>query len=140
MSLVKNIRIKGEIPLLASNGVIDYISKFNSENAIVFGCRGTLGKVFYCKGKCFILNTAFFVSNNINYGNIYFSLIYEKGLVTYQSGAAQPQITIDAIKDVKLKIPKNNNLNKVLDCICNYQEQIKKLKWIKQLLLLKYFK
>ena len=139
ISLTDSNRNKGNYPLLASNGISDYVDISNAFNAIVFGCRGTLGNVFYQSGKCFILNTAFYINNPCEYGNLYFALKHEKGLTLYSSGAAQPQITLDAIKDVKIKIPNSNKLNNVLDLISNYQKYIAILKEIKSKLLGKYF-
>ena len=86
-----------------------------------------------------MLNTAFYINNPTNYGNLFFALRYEKGLTLYSSGAAQPQITLDAIKNVSLKLPVDNNLNKILDLISNYASLINKLKDIKSILLNKYF-
>ena len=40
VSLPDSKRNPGDIPLLASNGISDYISEYNAYNAIVFGCRG----------------------------------------------------------------------------------------------------
>ena len=139
ISLTNCNRMHGEIPLLASNGISDYVNLSNAENAIVFGCRGTIGNVFFQKGKSFVLNTAFYINNSKEYGNLYFALDYEKGLSIYQSGAAQPQITIDAIKDAKLKVPNKNVLNYVLDLYAMNQERISKLMLIKANLLSKYF-
>ena len=139
VSLTNSNRNKGPFPLIASNGISDYVDIYNSYNAITFGCRGTLGNVFYSKDKCFVLNTAFYIENYSEYGNLYFALKHEKGLTIYQSGAAQPQITIDAIKNAILKFPKNNRLNIVLDLMWKYSQTIEKLKDIKQLLLSKYF-
>ena len=139
VSLPDSKRNPGDIPLLASNGISDYISEYNAYNAIVLGCRGTLGNVFYQKDNCFVLNTAFYINNPTNYGNLFFALRYEKGLTLYSSGAAQPQITLDAIKNVSLKLPVDNNLNKILDLISNYASLINKLKDIKSILLNKYF-
>ena len=139
VSLTSNNRIFGNIPLLASNGISDYVNISNAENVVVFGCRGTIGNVFYQKGKCFVLNTAFYISNNKQYGNLYFALDYENGLTVYQSGAAQPQITIDAINDVKLIIPNDDELNIFLDLYSKNCEIINKLKYIKEKLLSKYF-
>ena len=139
ISLPNSKRIKGDIPLLASNGITDYISEANSKNAIVFGCRGTLGNVFYQSGEAFILNTAFYINDPKEYGNLFFSLEHENGLILYQSGAAQPQITIDAIKNASLKFPNDNDLNHILTLISNYEKTIKILKKIKEIFLNKYF-
>ena len=139
ISLPDSKRNNGKIPLYASNGLSDYISISNAQNAIIFGCRGTLGNVFYQSGNLFVLNTAFYINNPLNYGNLYYSLVANKGLTLYQSGAAQPQITIDAIKDAVLTIPSDNDLNVVLDLLSYYENVIAKLKKTKQLLLVKYF-
>ena len=139
ISLPNSKREKGNIPLLASNGIIDYVSCANAENPIVFGCRGTLGNVFYQEGSSFVLNTAFYINNPKNYGNLFFALKYNNGLILYSSGAAQPQITIDSIKNASIKIPNDNVLNMLLDLYSLYQKQLSKMKEIKTLLLKKYF-
>lgn len=139
VSLPDSKREEGNIPLIASNGISDYVNVSNATNVVSFGCRGTLGNVFYLNGPVFVLNTAFYIDNPINYGNLYFALKKEKGLTLYQSGAAQPQITIDAIKNSVLKIPKNDNLNTILDCASIYEKIIGKLKAIKSTLFEKYF-
>lgn len=132
-------RNKGIYPLLASNGISDNVDIYNAENVVAFGCRGTIGNVFYQQGKCFVLNTAFYLTDNKRYGNLFYALIYENGLTSYHSGAAQPQITLDAIKDVVLLLPNDNDLNKYLDLISTYDSIINKLKSIKLALLNKYF-
>ncbi len=139
ISLPSSKRKKGIIPLLASNGISDYVSEANAKNAIVFGCRGTLGNVFYQEGNAFILNTAFYINDPKDYGNLFFALKNENGLTLYQSGAAQPQITIDAIKSANLKLPCDNALNLILDLISNYNKSIMLMKKIKEIFLKKYF-
>lgn len=139
ISIPSSNRIVGRFPLFASNGIIDYISIKNASNAIIFGCRGTLGNVFYSKEYCFVLNTALYIQSTCNYGNIYFGLRFQKGLTLYQSGAAQPQITIEAIKNAKINIPKDNSLNSILDLLEKYKLEVKNLKLLKETLLGKYF-
>ena len=85
------------------------------------------------------MNTAFYIDNPKKYGNLFYALKKERGLVTYQSGAAQPQITIDAIKKAELLIPRGDALNSLLDCVAIYEKIIDKLRAIKLLLLEKYF-
>ena len=98
-----------------------------------------MGSVFYAAGESFVLNTAFFINNPKNYGNLYFALKAEDGLILYSSGAAQPQITIASIKEVSLKIPVDEKLNLILDLIVKYEQIIDSLKEKKKLLLDKYF-
>ena len=139
-SIPKSKRQKGSIPLYASNGITDFIDGNNaSKNTIIFGCRGTLGNVFFAKKKCFVLNTSFYITDVKYYGGLYFALRFNKGFILFSSGAAQPQITIDAIKNVEVKIPLDNDLNYLLDCISINEELLNKLKKIKEILLAKYF-
>lgn len=139
ISIPASKRIGGEYKLYASNGVTDYINQYNAENSIIFGCRGSVGNVYYSKEKCFVLNTAFYIESSNEYGNLYFSLVYENGLTLYATGVAQPQITINAISNVNLKFPVDNELNSILDLISKIEHRIDKLKQEKQLLLCKYF-
>ncbi len=132
-------RIIGKYKLYASNGITDLLNQYNAEHAIIFGCRGSVGNVYFSKEKCFVLNTAFYIESSKEYGNIYFALVYENGLTLYATGAAQPQITINAISNVDLKFPIDNELNNILDLITQTQSKIDKLKQEKQHLLNKYF-
>ena len=139
-SIPKNKRKKGVIPLYASNGRIDFIDKGNAkQNTVIFGCRGTLGNIFFCKKECFVLNTSFYITDFKNYGGLYFALKYNNGFSEFSTGAAQPQITINGIKDARIKIPINSNLNYLLDCLSKNEEILIQLKKIKRLLLSKYF-
>lgn len=92
--------------------------------------------MYYYKDNNFVLNTAFYLENKENYGNIYFALKYNNGFKLYATGAAQPQITIENIQNLNIKIPKSNFL---LDYIYKLQFKNEILKHTKQLLLNKYF-
>ena len=139
-SVPKSKRRNGDVPLYASNGRTDFIDKYNAyENTVIFGCRGTLGNVFFSKKECFVLNTAFYITNFKNYSGLYFALKFNRGFTLYSSGAAQPQITIDAIKDAEIRIPLDEDLNYLLNCISLHEEILDKLKKIKGILLSKYF-
>lgn len=132
-------RISGKYELYGSNGIIDNINQSNAENAIVFGCRGTLGNVYFSKKKCFVLNTAFYFEEPENFGNLFFALVVNKGLTLYASGAAQPQITINSIINVNLKVPTDSELNELLNYVSLIQQKLVSLKTIKKILLQKYF-
>ncbi|MDY2867865.1 MAG: restriction endonuclease subunit S [Mesosutterella sp.] len=47
-------------PVYGSNGVLGFHSEFKSENGIITGRSGTIGKVEYCEGKFWPLNTTLF--------------------------------------------------------------------------------
>ncbi|MBN3534507.1 restriction endonuclease subunit S [Mycoplasma procyoni] len=138
-SITQNNRNKGKFPLFGSNGIIEYIDEWNTKKAVIFGCRGTLGNIFFNSDECFVLNTSFYIEDSENYGNIFFSLKKQKGFVDLATGAAQPQLTIENIKNEKLLFIENNRLNTFLELMSKYQKTIKLLKQIKEILLSKYF-
>ncbi len=73
--LPRQDRIKGEYPIMASNGILDWHNEFKVEGpGIVTGRSGTLGKVHYIEGDYWPLNTALY-SQKLN-GNNPIYLIY----------------------------------------------------------------
>jgi len=69
----------------------------------------------------------------------YFSVREIEGFKNYSTGAAQPQITLDNIKNVKLKIIENNSLEKLLDYINLIFVENEKLKLLKSKYLELFF-
>ena len=73
--LPRQDRIKGEYPIMASNGILDWHNEFKVEGpGVVTGRSGTLGKVHYIEGDYWPLNTALY-SQELN-GNNPIYLIY----------------------------------------------------------------
>ena len=73
--LPRQDRIKGEYPIMASNGILDWHNEFKVEGpGVVTGRSGTLGKVHYIEGDYWPLNTALY-SQKLN-GNNPIYLIY----------------------------------------------------------------
>lgn len=57
-------RVCGNVPVISSSGITGWhnVSKSEGPN-VVTGRYGTIGKVFYCEGSCWPLNTALYVSD-----------------------------------------------------------------------------
>ena len=75
-SIPKIKRSKGSVKLFSSNGYTDDVNNTNTElYTIIFGCRGTIGYTFFSYNKCFVLNTAMFISTTKDiYANTTFLL------------------------------------------------------------------
>ena len=140
-SIPSNERQIGNYRLWSSNGHTDYINVSNSNgNTIIFGCRGTVGTSFYSIEPCFVLNTAmFFEVKSQDIGKYYFALREIQGLKNYATGAAQPQITIDNIKQAQLKIVDNDTLLTIINTLDYINLENKKLQQLKKLYLQKFF-
>ena len=62
-SLTKNSRIKGDYPVYGSNGIVDcHTEKLIDGPGIVVGRKGSLGKVHYCEGEFWPIDTTYYVS------------------------------------------------------------------------------
>lgn len=140
-SITRNNRQKGNIDLYASNGITDKIDQITTEkNSIIFGCRGTIGNVFFAKTPCFVLNTAMYLEcEEKDLGNYYFAIREKNGFKNIATGAVQEQITLDEISKTFIKFVNSNKFNTILNLIWNIQVENKKLDLLKTLYLKKFF-
>lgn len=66
--LSENQRIKGDYPVMGSNGVTGYHNDFLIEGpAVIVGRKGSAGKVTYIENNCFPIDTTFYVVNKSDY-------------------------------------------------------------------------
>ena len=128
------------------NGIIGTLPTYEHENnKIVISCRGA------ASGNLLLTEKYSTISSNSLYLNLYdethFADIYyylmKSNLKSLTTGSAQPQITIENIKDLKIEISTDEILNKnamlILNTIFEYFSKINNLKEIKEILLKKYF-
>lgn len=95
---VQNRNAGGKIPVYGSNGVLGYHSEAKSSNGIITGRSGTIGRVYYCKGPYWPLNTTLFSVET--YGNdiIYLSyLLSYYGLERFHDGTGVPTLNRNII-------------------------------------------
>ena len=131
-SIPSKKRVTGSYHLFGSNGLIDEINTFNVKNPLVyFGCRGSIGHVGFATTPSFILNTALYVESREDYGNLYFAFKSFNGFSSRKSGTSQPQITLEDINDINVKLPTTKFLNNICDLISlntNKMQYLKKYK------------
>ena len=141
-----DLSFNNKYKVYGGNGIIGTLPTYEHENnKIAISCRGA------ASGNLLLTEEYSTISSNSLYLNLYdethFSDIYyyllKANLDSLTTGSAQPQITIENIKDLKIKICTDSLLNQkakqILDSNFKYNKKIDKLKEIKQTLLQKYF-
>ena len=103
----KRPSLAGNIPVYGGNGVMDYVSGYNNDNAIIIGRVGAYcGCVHRSYGKCWVSDNA--ISVNAKEGNdVYFLYYLLKGinLNHHRIGGAQPLMTQDIISRIEVNCP-----------------------------------
>lgn len=107
----KNILKKG-YPVYGGNGIIGfYNEKMYDESQILISCRGAAsGKVLFTKPNSFVTNNSLILECDRDYYYYLKEYSLENSYYSYATGSAQPQITIENIKDILIKIPNKDRL------------------------------
>ena len=128
------------------NGIIGTLPTYeHKNNKIAISCRGAASGNILLTEECSTISSNSLYLNlydETHFADIYYYLL-KVNLTSLTTGSAQPQITIENIKDLKMKISTDEILNKnamrILKNIFKYNSKIDKLKETKELLLKKYF-
>ncbi len=70
-------REKGDIPIYGSNGILGYHCNSKAKCGIITGRSGTIGKVEYCQGEFWPLNTTLFSINTNGNNIVYLSYLLQ---------------------------------------------------------------
>lgn len=107
----KNILTEG-FPVYGGNGIIGfYNQKMYDESQVLVSCRGAAsGKVLFTKPNCFVTNNSLVLECDRKYYYYLKELSLRNSYYAYTTGSAQPQITIDNIKDINIKVPSDDIL------------------------------
>jgi len=125
--------LKSGYPVYGGNGRIGYIDNYMYDNPqIIISCRGAAsGKIIITNPFCFITNNSIIFEYNNKYE---FNYLKDYSLNNtfegYVTGSAQPQITIDSLKDIKLLCPSKDVLLSyqfTLTPIYNYHSNLIKI-------------
>lgn len=134
------INLKNEgYPVYGGNGIIGYYGEYIYKTSqILVSCRGEAsGKVLFSKPHSFITNNSLVLECERKYYYFLkeFSLLNE--FYECVTGSAQPQITIKNIKNIPIKIPNDeilNKYNKVFEIIESYYfENLTEIDMLKRL-------
>lgn len=139
-------------PVYGGNGIIGKYSKYlYDKRMVIISCRGAAsGKVMYSEAFSFITSNSLVLEiNNSKDYPFEFMLFscYQTDFISKVSGSAQPQLTVDNLKDVEINIPSNDNIqkfsefaNKCIEQIYVNNKEIDNMKKLQTLILSKLSK
>ena len=113
----KNLLQSG-YPVFGGNGIIGYYSKYlYNDPQILISCRGAAsGNIIISYPQSFVTNNSLVLElNDYRYFHFVKQYLLENPLYSYATGSAQPQITIDNIKDVAIPYPKLDEIAHLVD-------------------------
>lgn len=101
-------------PVYGGNGIIGYYHEFMYEDSqVLISCRGAAsGNVIVSKPQSFVTNNSLILECDRKYHHYLKQYSLDSYYYEYTTGSAQPQITIDNIKDIALNIPSEELLEK----------------------------
>ncbi len=103
-------------PVFGGNGIIGFYTHFLYElPQILVSCRGAAsGKIIESLPKSYVTSNSLVLElKDRSYYNYIKLLLLNNPLYDYATGSAQPQITIDNIKGIKILLPLKEVINKV---------------------------
>lgn len=115
-------------PVYGANGIIGYYTDYNHENSeVCITCRGaTCGNVHFTQKKSYITcNAMVLESLKANLKYIYYYLSF-RGMKDIITGSAQPQITGQLLKVVRVLIPSLLEQEKIANFLSTQDELIEK--------------
>ena len=133
-------------PVYGGNGIIGYYHEFMYDDSqVLISCRGAAsGNVIVSKPKSFVTNNSLILECDRKYHHYLKQYSIDNYYYEYTTGSAQPQITIDNIKDIVLVVPSDELLgafNKQMDSLelkfFSNLEEIEKLEQLRDTLLSK---
>lgn len=108
------IKETGKFAVFGASGIMGYYSAKNvTHKAVLITSRGNgSADIHRTYGEAFVTNNSFIVKPKNNKLGLGFTLNHLKtiGLKNYCSGSAQPQLTNDAMRSIKIKIPNESLL------------------------------
>ena len=112
-------------PVFGGNGIIgSYNSYLYEKPQILVSCRGAAsGNILVSYPKSFVTNNSLVLElNDYRYFHFIKQYLLENPLYSYATGSAQPQITIDNIKDVQVPYPEYDSIHNLIKQLSYYAD------------------
>ena len=123
--------------VFGGNGIIGYYSEYTYEEPeVLIACRGAAsGKTNISTPKSFVTNNSLILesSSRIDFEYIK-NRFFFKDLQEYATGSAQPQITINNIKGIKIILPERDILGKFFNLVTTMSIMIENISKQNQIL------
>ena len=116
--------IENGFPVFGANGIIGYHESFMyAEEQVLVSCRGEAsGAVSITSPNCFITNNSLIMERKYKSmcSNYLFQILSSSDLDAYVTGSAQPQMTINNLKQLKILVPTD-------DVLLAFEEKIRSM-------------
>lgn len=112
-------------PVFGGNGIIGSYNSYLYENPqILVSCRGAAsGNILVSYPKSFVTNNSLVLElNDYRYFHFIKQYLLKNPLYSYATGSAQPQITIDNIKDVQVPYPDYDSIQSLTEQLSYYAD------------------
>ncbi|RDU60297.1 restriction endonuclease subunit S [Helicobacter marmotae] len=106
-ALQENKRIKGEYPVMGSNGIVGYHNEYIAKSpCIIVGRKGSAGKITYVEKNCYPIDTTFYVKTKIQYDmKLLYFVMLNLNLEKEQIGIGVPGINRNQIYARQIPLP-----------------------------------
>ncbi len=124
-------RVKGEYPVLGSNGIVGYHNEFFIKGpAIIVGRKGSAGKVTYQEMDCYPIDTAFYIKMKDERVPLKFFYYYIKSLnlEKHAAGVGVPGLNRNDVHNLLIQLPSYEEQEKLVATIQEKEIEIEKLK------------
>lgn len=120
---------KGDIPVYASGGIINYVNEHLYEGtSIGIGRKGTIDNPQLLTGKYWVIDTLFFMNN---FKDIYPYFLYSKFKTIiwykYNETSGLPSLIKNTIQKIQLAIPPLPEQQAIANCLTTWDRGIEKL-------------
>ena len=113
----KDIMLNGKFPVFGGNGIIGYLNDYEyKEPVTLISCRGAAsGKIIITSPFSTVTHNSLVLLPKNERLNSYFmfNLLKMMNIIQFVTGSAQPQITIENLRSLKIIIPSNETLDKI---------------------------
>lgn len=120
-------RIKGNIPVYASSGIVGCHNEAKvNKSAIIIGRKGNVGSLYFSEKPSFPIDTAFFIDEpkegfDLKY---IFYLLKRINLPRYGGDSAVPGLSRDTIYSLNIKVPNLPTQKKIAEILSAYDAKI----------------
>jgi type I restriction enzyme S subunit len=122
--LAENQRIKGEYPVMGSNGITGYHNQFLIKGpSIIVGRKGSAGKVTYVKTNSYPIDTTFYVVNKSDYPLKYiYYLLLVLPLKALSKSMGVPGLNRNDAHALKVPLVDRKNIHKKIEYLDKFFE------------------
>jgi type I restriction enzyme S subunit len=134
----------GEFPVYGAAKVIGHYHSYTyADRQIIAGCRGSVGEFRITEPKSFVTNNSFVFLPRASVDFFWgYQALKMRGLKDVIGGAAQPQITLDALQSISIPYPSNelreaysDSVSPLFSMVWNLERKNKNLRTQRDLLL-----